>query len=65
MYVNSFAGWTDDALAKAMSEVGYDPLSHTMITNGPVELVYTYICIDIYTYIYLYIYVYVYIYIKM
>ena len=32
-------GWTDDAVAKAMKDVGYDSLSHTMIANGPVELV--------------------------
>jgi len=32
-------GWTDDSVAKAMAEVGYDSLSHTIITNGPVELV--------------------------
>ena len=32
-------GWTDDALAKAMKDVGYDSLSHTMIASGPVDLV--------------------------
>ena len=32
-------GWTDDAVAKAMKDVGYDSLSHKMIENGPVELV--------------------------
>ena len=32
-------GWTDDAVAKAMKDVGYDSLSHTMIANGPLELV--------------------------
>lgn len=32
-------GWTDDALAKAMRDVGYDSLSHKMIASGPVDLV--------------------------
>ena len=32
-------GWTDDAVAKAMRDVGYDSLSHKMIADGPVELV--------------------------
>ena len=32
-------GWTDDAIAKAMRDVGYDSLSHTMIGSGPVDLV--------------------------
>ena len=32
-------GWTDDAVAKAMKDAGYDSLSHTMIANGSVELV--------------------------
>jgi ubiquinone biosynthesis protein COQ9 len=32
-------GWTDDALAKAMKDIGYDSLSHTMIASGPVDLV--------------------------
>lgn len=32
-------GWTDDALAKAMRDVGYDSLTHKMIASGPVDLV--------------------------
>ena len=32
-------GWTDDAVAKAMRDIGYDSLSHKMIADGPVELV--------------------------
>ena len=32
-------GWTDDAVAKAVKEVGYDPLAHKMIDHGAADLV--------------------------
>ena len=32
-------GWTDDAVAKAVKEVGYDSIAHKMIDHGAADLV--------------------------